>query len=157
MKLFVICLSSVTGRPRQHKTRTHFLRGKPNAGGQAACREPLASWYRGPRWHLSAGGGPLIPSGAAGGVREESLRLRPRSVQVHLAFLLPLHPRIGADGVVHHEVVQDSDPGVVVGQVVVVLGRYLPHLEGETRRVSEGAPRGLVKMTDGRVTDPGRP
>lgn len=43
--------------------------------------------------------------------------------------MLTLGPAVEGDGGVSDEVVQDLDPGGVVGQVLVVLGRYLSHLQ----------------------------
>lgn len=47
----------------------------------------------------------------------------------------PLHPRKGPQGVVEHKIPEHLHPRVMLGQVVVVLGRDLPYLQGRDERV----------------------
>lgn len=61
---------------------------------------------------------------------------RPLGSQAVLRQLAhPLHPREGPQGVVEHKIPEHLHPRVVLGQVVVVLGRDLPYLQGRDRRV----------------------
>lgn len=45
----------------------------------------------------------------------------------------PLHPGVGPQGVLEHKIPEHLHPRVVLRQVVVVLGRDLPHLQGGER------------------------
>lgn len=63
-------------------------------------------------------------------LHREFLESKGPSLQDHLAFLMPLHSRVGTYGVIRHKVIQYSNPRVVVGQVVIVLSGDLPHLRG---------------------------
>ena len=84
--------------------------------------------------------------------REEFLWPWRHLVQFHLAFLMPLHSRIGTDCVIHHKVIQDFYPGIVVRQVVIVLSCYLPHLGGKKQG---GWRRRVYRVLPKRTDEPG--
>lgn len=102
----------------------------------AACRAPWgteAAPQGGVLMQLTLGWG----CGARGGSQQCVGQEQPRvcsgrsplgggGVLCQLAY--PLHPGIGPQGVLHHKVPEHLHPRVVLRQVVVVLGRDLPHL-----------------------------
>lgn len=55
---------------------------------------------------------------------------QPSSQAVPCQLAHPLHPGVGPQGVLEHKVPEHLHPRVVLRQVVVVLGRDLPHLRG---------------------------
>lgn len=59
------------------------------------------------------------------------LAMMTSSLQFHLAFLMPLHSGVGTDCIIRHKIIQYFYPGIVVGEVVIVLSCYFPHLEGK--------------------------
>lgn len=47
---------------------------------------------------------------------------------------MPLHPRIGTYCIIRHKIIQYFYPGIVVGEALIVLSCYLPHLEGKIQQ-----------------------
>lgn len=107
---------------------------KSSGSGRGNQMQPNQFWALGrgmvtPALHPAAGAGQqrsARPQGAG----------RPWGSQAVLRQLAhPLHPREGPQGVVEHKIPEHLHPRVVLGQVVVVLGRDLPYLQGRDGRV----------------------
>lgn len=102
--------------------------GPQGFGGHPRVQEPnTAQLVLGTR---PGGGGRVRPSchwaRRTGSIHSGVGGLGSQAVLCQLAH--PLHPGIGPQGVLKHKVPEHLDPRVVLRQVVIVLGRDLPHL-----------------------------
>lgn len=112
--------------------------GKSSGSGRGNQMQPNQFWALG-RGMVTASpassgrGGAARPQGATARPQGAGRSLGSQAVLRQLAH--PLHPREGPQGVVEHKIPEHLHPRVVLGQVVVVLGRDLPYLQGRDRRV----------------------
>lgn len=107
-------------------------RGPRFGGNKSAVRvqEPdAAPWALGLGAGTGSDTGSVAGAGGAAGRQGSAGSCAPGSQSLLRQLVRPLHTGVRPQGVLKHEVPEHLHPRVVLWQVVVVLGRDLPHLQ----------------------------